>query len=127
MLKLVYLLVAFGVVIPFLLGLLVELYIIMPLKTPVTEAPVIFFFQVCLERAAIKSFRQLLGGSKDCNHKVACTFLKVNLYVKFQDWALGIMYMKIIHRILMMLPANDWQRAITAVSFHGRIVELYQL
>ncbi|RUS31209.1 hypothetical protein BC938DRAFT_478246 [Jimgerdemannia flammicorona] len=78
--KLAYLLVAFGVVIPFLLGLLVELYIIMPLKTPVTEAPVIFFFQ---------------------------------------DWALGIMYMKIIHRILMMLPPNDWQRAITAITARG--------
>ncbi|KAF8946593.1 hypothetical protein BGZ47_000121 [Haplosporangium gracile] len=65
--KLTYFVMAFGVLMPFTLGLMVELFVVLPLRNAIDEdANVIFMV----------------------------------------DWAVGLLYMKIIHRILSVLPNN---------------------
>ncbi|KAF9100105.1 hypothetical protein BGX23_006069 [Mortierella sp. AD031] len=65
--KLVYFGLAFGVLMPFTLGFMVELFVVLPLRNAIDEdASVIFMV----------------------------------------DWAVGLLYMKIIHRILTVLPNN---------------------
>ncbi|KAF9150172.1 hypothetical protein BG015_008029 [Linnemannia schmuckeri] len=65
--KLTYFVLAFGVLMPFILGLMVELFVVLPLRNAIDEdANVIFMV----------------------------------------DWAVGLLYMKIIHRILSVLPNN---------------------
>ncbi|PKK66367.1 hypothetical protein RhiirC2_784876 [Rhizophagus irregularis] len=78
--KILYLVLFFGMVIPFLLSLVIELYIILPWKKPTTDIPVISFLQ---------------------------------------DWALGIVYMKIAYRIVFMLPDNVYSRAINEITGRG--------
>ncbi|CAG8627006.1 5045_t:CDS:10 [Rhizophagus irregularis] len=78
--KILYLVIFFGMVIPFLLSLVIELYIILPWKKPTTDIPVISFLQ---------------------------------------DWALGIVYMKIAYRIVFMLPDNVYSRAINEITGRG--------
>ncbi|KAG0279290.1 hypothetical protein BGZ95_001712 [Linnemannia exigua] len=65
--KMTYFVLAFGVLMPFTLGLMVELFVVLPLRNAIDEdANVIFMV----------------------------------------DWAVGLIYMKIIHRILSVLPNN---------------------
>ncbi|CAG8587303.1 5734_t:CDS:2, partial [Scutellospora calospora] len=78
--KIAYLSITFGIVIPFLLSLVIELYIILPWKKPTTDVPIISFLQ---------------------------------------DWALGVVYMKIAYRIIFMLPDNVYSRAINEITVHG--------
>ncbi|RIB06064.1 hypothetical protein C2G38_542961 [Gigaspora rosea] len=78
--KIAYLFISFGIVIPFLLSLVIELYIILPWKKPTTDVPMISFLQ---------------------------------------DWALGVVYMKIAYRIIFMLPDNVYSRAINEITAHG--------
>ncbi|RHZ59499.1 hypothetical protein Glove_363g39 [Diversispora epigaea] len=78
--KVTYLLVAFGVVIPFLLSLVVELYFLLPWKKPVTDVPIISYLQ---------------------------------------DWALGIIYLKIAYRVIFMLPENTYSRAFLEITGRG--------
>ncbi|GET00217.1 RING finger membrane protein [Rhizophagus clarus] len=78
--KILYLVLFFGMVIPFLLSLVIELYVILPWKKPTTDIPVISFLQ---------------------------------------DWALGIVYMKIAYRIVFMLPDNIYSRAINEITGRG--------
>ncbi|CAG8434077.1 5282_t:CDS:10 [Diversispora eburnea] len=78
--KVTYLLVAFGVVIPFLLSLVVELYFLLPWKKPVTDVPIISYLQ---------------------------------------DWALGIIYLKIAYRVIFMLPDNTYSRAFLEITGRG--------
>jgi hypothetical protein len=47
--KILYLVLLFGMVIPFLLSLVIELYVILPWKKPTTDIPVISFLQVSCE------------------------------------------------------------------------------
>lgn len=46
--KILYLVLFFGMIIPFLLSLVIELYIILPWKKPTTDIPVISFLQVSI-------------------------------------------------------------------------------
>ncbi|CAI2176943.1 11731_t:CDS:10, partial [Funneliformis geosporum] len=78
--KILYFILSFGIVIPFLLSLVTELYIILPWKKLTTDIPIISFLQ---------------------------------------DWALGIVYMKIAYRIVFMLPDNVYSRAINDITERG--------
>ncbi|KAF9913002.1 hypothetical protein EC991_005870 [Linnemannia zychae] len=65
--KLTYFVLTFGILMPFTLGLMVELFVVLPLRNAIDEdANVIFMV----------------------------------------DWAVGLIYMKIIHRFLSVLPNN---------------------
>ncbi|CAG8601146.1 5730_t:CDS:10, partial [Acaulospora morrowiae] len=79
-LKIAYLLVAFGVVIPLLLSLVIELYILHPWKKPTADLLSISYLQ---------------------------------------NWALGIVYVKIAYRIIFMLPDNIYSRAINEITERG--------
>ncbi|KAF9205594.1 hypothetical protein BGZ49_003806 [Haplosporangium sp. Z 27] len=63
--KLAYFGVAFGIIMPFTLGLMIELFIILPLRTTIEEKTSIIFVV---------------------------------------NWAVGLLYMKILHRILTAMP-----------------------
>ncbi|CAG8481152.1 15624_t:CDS:10 [Funneliformis mosseae] len=78
--KILYFILSFGIIIPFLLSLVTELYIILPWKKLTTDIPIISFLQ---------------------------------------DWALGIVYMKIAYRIVFMLPDNIYSRAINDITERG--------
>ncbi|OZJ01696.1 hypothetical protein BZG36_05489, partial [Bifiguratus adelaidae] len=78
-----FLVVAFGLLLPLLFGLLMELYLIMPIKpSPPTRPPVILLNFV-------------------------------------QDWALGVLYMKIAYRIVTVLPNETWKQSLEAVFADG--------
>ncbi|CAG8536758.1 9053_t:CDS:2, partial [Ambispora leptoticha] len=79
-LKISYLFVAFGIVMPFLFSLVIELYFILPWKKYSSNPPPISFLQ---------------------------------------DWALGIVYMKIAYRIVFMLPDNTFSRTINEITGRG--------
>ncbi|KAF9128967.1 hypothetical protein BGW39_004579 [Mortierella sp. 14UC] len=81
--KLTYFVIAFGILMPFTLGLMVELFVVLPLRNAIDEdASVIFMV----------------------------------------DWAVGLIYMKIIHRILSVLPNNrfaiDMNRVFVGTDVH---------
>ncbi|KAF9543697.1 hypothetical protein EC957_000552 [Mortierella hygrophila] len=65
--KLTYFVLAFGILMPFTLGLMVELFVVLPLRNAIDEEANVIFMV---------------------------------------DWAVGLLYMKIIHRILTVLPNN---------------------
>ncbi|CAJ0649006.1 5057_t:CDS:2 [Entrophospora sp. SA101] len=78
--KVLYIVLSFGFIIPFLLSFIIDLYMILPWKKITTNSQTISFLQ---------------------------------------DWALGIVYMKIIYRIIFMLPDNDYSRAINVLTAQG--------
>ncbi|CAG8465452.1 2337_t:CDS:10 [Ambispora gerdemannii] len=78
--KILYLFVAFGIIMPFLFSLVIELYFILPWKKYSAEPQPISFLQ---------------------------------------DWALGIVYMKIAYRIVFMLPDNTFSRTINEITGRG--------
>ncbi|KAG0012247.1 hypothetical protein BGZ80_000100 [Entomortierella chlamydospora] len=63
--KLIYFGLAFGIIIPFALGLMIELFIILPLRASIEEKTSIIFVV---------------------------------------NWAVGLLYMKIVHRVLSAMP-----------------------
>ncbi|KAG0367360.1 hypothetical protein BC939DRAFT_443427 [Gamsiella multidivaricata] len=77
--KLLYFGITFGVILPFILGLMVELFVILPL-------------------------RNALEGDSDVIFAV--------------NWAVGLLYMKIIHRILSVMPNNRFAADMNRV-FNG--------
>ncbi|KAG9287347.1 hypothetical protein G9A89_023718 [Geosiphon pyriformis] len=79
-LKILYLFFAFGIVMPFLFSLVIELYFIFPWKKYNSDK-----YQISL----------------------------------MQDWALGVVYMKIAYRIVFMLPDNTFSRAINEITGRG--------
>src|SRR4051794_30682678 len=44
--KWTFLIVSFGIVLPILMALIVDLYVLLPIKSSVAETPTIYFFQV---------------------------------------------------------------------------------
>ncbi|KAL1918314.1 uncharacterized protein VTP21DRAFT_2974 [Calcarisporiella thermophila] len=81
-LKLLYVSVALGVVIPFLFALAIELYILLPARYSPKE-----------------------------DTRIEINFL--------QDWALGLIYIKIFTKAATMLGENRWSRTINEITENG--------
>lgn len=82
--KLIYFGLAFGIIMPFILGLMIELFIILPLRTTIEEKTSIIFVV---------------------------------------NWAVGLLYMKIVHRILSAMPnlqfAADMNRVFVGTNVNN--------
>ena len=82
--KVLYFGLTFGIMMPFTLGLMVELYVVLPLRTAVDEPEAGIIFAVI--------------------------------------WAVGLLYMKIVHRILSVMTNNRYAADMNRV-FNGANVQ----
>lgn len=79
--------------VPLLLGLLFELVVVAPLRVPLDQTPLFFPWQVRI---------------RSCVFRPQFPLCRINyLFLFSQDWALGVLHMKIICAVTMMGP-NWW-------------------
>lgn len=85
---------AFGLVIPLLLGIALELYALMPFQTTKAEEKLVIHI------SEVSSYN--------------CTKLRQAYLYNSQDWSFGVVFVGIAHGIIYLLPANALQRHLDA-------------
>ncbi|KAI1300378.1 hypothetical protein EDD11_006222 [Mortierella claussenii] len=86
--KLAYFGLTFGVIIPFLLGFMMELFVILPIRSSIEAHPID------------------TGNDASDNDTARAITGETGSIIFVVNWAVGLLYMKMVHRILSVMPNN---------------------
>lgn len=106
--KIGYVLAAFAIVIPTLVAMIIELYFIIPLHTAFSRTPTTTI-PAATTTSEITTSLNATSIDTPLNHTIHF----------IQDWTLGVLYVKMVAKMMLLDDNSVWARSLRGIIQHG--------